>query len=302
MKKPEALKKGDAIGVVAPAGSIAPGVLKKGIERLRKLGFQVVEGRHLGGSFRYFSGTDQQRAEDLAWMFRQDVRAIVCARGGYGSSRLIPHLKDAHFMKSDKIFIGCSDITTLLLYFSRLKIPVFHGPMISHFSRSDDSLSDHFLTRMLTSPEPMGRFSFPETQILREGAAEGRLTGGCLSLICSSLGTCYEIETKGKILLIEEVNEAPYRIDRMLTQLKLAGKLKGVKGILFGTFVHCDPSEGSNFKLSEIIGDCIGDLKCPIFFGLPFGHGNQNITLPYGLKVKMDSDARTVDFVESPVK
>jgi muramoyltetrapeptide carboxypeptidase len=302
MKKAKALKKGDAIGVIAPAGKIAPVLLRKGIERLRQFGFEVVEGRYLSGSFRYFSGTDRERGDDLQWMFKQDVKAILCARGGYGSSRLIPYLKMDSIRDSGKIFIGCSDITTLLLYFSQEQVPVFHGPMISHFGRIEDPLTNRFLISMLTSPEPIGVFSPPALQILKGGTAVGRLTGGCLSLLCSSIGTPYEIDTAGKILFLEEVNEAPYRIDRMLTHLKQAGKFKGVKGVLIGTILNCDPPEGSDYTLREVIDSDLGDLKCPIFSGLPFGHGNENITLPFGLKVRMDADSGSLSFLESPVK
>jgi len=302
MKKPEALKKGDAIGVIAPAGKIAHDLLRRGIDRIRQFGFEVVEGRYLSGSYRYFSGTDRERADDLQWIFSQDVRAILCARGGYGSSRLIPYLNMDQIRDSGKIFIGCSDITSLLHYFYREKVPVFHGPMISHFGKNEDPLTNRFLNSMLTSPEPFGVFSPPALQILNGGIAVGRLTGGCLSLLCSSIGTSYEVDTDGKILFLEEVNEAPYRIDRMLTHLKQAGKFNGVKGILFGTILNCDPPEGSDYTLREVIDSSVGDLKCPIFSGLPFGHGNENITLPIGLKVRIDADSGSLTFLESPVR
>ncbi|MBI1824409.1 MAG: LD-carboxypeptidase [Nitrospirae bacterium] len=301
MKKPNALKIGDAIGIVAPAGPISPELLKKGIERLRNFGFHVIEGKHLSGSYRYFSGTDQERAEDLQWMFQQDVRAIICARGGYGSSRLIPILQGNFLRKPEIIFIGCSDLTTLLLYFSRLEIPVFHGPMVSHFSRSEDALTNQFLLDMLISAKPLGTWEIPEIQVLREGRAEGRLTGGCLSLLCSSLGTSYEVETEGKVLFFEEVNEAPYRIDRMLTQLKQAGKLEKVKGILIGKLLNCEPPAGSEYTLKEILTESLEGLNCPVLSGLPFGHGNQNITLPFGILVRLDSSSGTLTFLESPV-
>lgn len=302
MKKTKALKKGDAIGIVAPAGKIDPVLLRKGIEKIRQFGFEVVEGRYLSGSYRYFSGTDRERADDLQWMFKQDVKAVLCARGGYGSSRLIPYLKMDPIRDSGKIFIGCSDITTLLLHFYREKVPVFHGPMISHFGRIEDPLTNRFLISMLASTEPIGAFSPPAIQVLKGGNALGRLTGGCLSLLCSSIGTSYEVDTDGKILFLEEVNEPPYRIDRMLTHLKQAGKFKKVKGVLIGTLLNCDPPEGSDYTLREVIDSAIGDLKCPILSGLPFGHGNENMTLPFGLKVRMDAGSENITFLESPVR
>ncbi|MBI3351231.1 MAG: LD-carboxypeptidase [Nitrospirae bacterium] len=301
MKKPKALKKGDAIGIVAPAGKMDPSALEKGLERIRKLGFEVVMGKHLADSFRYFSATDRQRAEDLQWMFAQDVRAILCARGGYGSVRLIPHLEMKQLKGSDKIFIGCSDLTTLLLHLSNFEIPVFHGPMVSHFSRTQNPLSDHFFLRMLTSRDPIGKFFHPTMKSLKEGTGEGALTGGCLSLLCSSIGTPYEIDTEGKILFIEEVNEPPYRIDRMLTHLKMAGKFQKVKGILFGTLLNCDPPPDSGYTLKEVVLSCLEDVACPALWGVPFGHGNENITLPIGLKVHLNGNERTITFLESPV-
>lgn len=302
MKKPDALKKGDTIGIIAPAGSIAPGLLRKGIERIKAFGFKVIEGRHLGGSYRYFSGTDEERAEDLHWMFQQEVKAILCTRGGYGASRLIPLLKEKLLKESGKIFIGCSDMTTLLLYFTKLKMPVYHGPMISHFGRIEDPMSNEFFLEMLTSPRPKGRWVIPECQVLTKGQGEGRLIGGCLSLLCSSLGTPYEIQTDGKVLFFEEVNEAPYRIDRMLTQLKQAGKLKKVKGVLIGKLLNCDPANGSDYTLREVLEERLSDLNCPVLSGVPFGHGNQNITLPYRLLVRLDSKSGTLSFLESPLK
>ena len=302
MKKPEALKKGDAIGVIAPAGKIDPSALEKGLERIRKLGFEVVLGKHLAGSFRYFSGTDLQRAEDLQWMFTQEVKAILCTRGGYGSVRLIPHLDTKQLEGSDKIFIGCSDLTTLLLYFSKLQIPVFHGPMVSHFERMQDPLSGRFFIQMLTSKDPIGKFSHPTIEILKNGIADGALTGGCLSLLSASLGTPYEVDTEGKILFLEEVNEPPYRIDRMLTHLKMAGKFKKIKGILFGTLLNCDPPPNSGYTLKEVVLSSLDDVGCPVLWGVPFGHGKENITLPLGLKVQLNGDERTITFLESPVQ
>lgn len=301
MIKPEALKKGDSIGIVAPAGKIDPAVLQRGIERLRQLGFEAVLGKHLKDSFRYFAGTDRQRAEDLQWMFTQDVKAIIAVRGGYGSSRLIPYLDVEKLRGSKKILIGCSDLTTLLLYFSKLGMPAFHGPMVSHFGEKEDPLSDRFFISMLTSHEPAGLFSDPGIEVFKKGVSEGELAGGCLSLLCASIGTCYEIDTEGKVLFIEEVNEPLYRIDRMLTHLRLAGKLKNIRGILLGSFVQCTPPAGADYTLKEVLQSCFEEVKCPVLSGLPFGHGDQNITLPLGIKIRLDGDKGTVTFLEAAV-
>ena len=302
MVKPGRLKRGDAIAIVAPAGKIDSDVLNKGAARIEKLGFEVRLGKSVARSHRYFAGTDAERREDFEASFMSGVRAVLCARGGYGSARLIPSLDLISLKKKKVILIGSSDITTLLLQFHQAGMPAFHGPMASHFARAEDALSDRFFLSMLTSPEPMGKFSFPGVEAIRKGSGEGALTGGCLSLICASIGTSYEIKTAGKILFIEDINEPPYRIDRMLTHLKLAGKLKGIKGIIFGQMIGCDPPSGSDYTLPEAIASALEGVNAPILYGLPFGHGEQNITLPYGLKVRIDSRDRSMTFLESPVK
>lgn len=301
-KKPERLQQGDKIAVIAPAGPIDPLVLQKGAARLKELGFEVLLPPSASRPFRYLAGTDAERLEEIKWAFSTGARAIIAARGGYGTARIVNRLNLRQLLKKGMFLIGCSDLTTLLLQFHRAGMPVFHGPMVSHFARSADPLSDRFFLSMLTSREPMGKFSFPEVEVLREGNGEGRLVGGCLSLVCASIGTSYEIQTRGKILFLEDVNEPPYRIDRMLTHLKLAGKFQGVKGILFGQMIKCDPPEGSGYALKEVIDSVLETTKVPVLYGLPFGHGDQNITLPYGLKVRIESRSASVTFLESPVR
>ena len=150
--------------------------------------------------------------------------------------------------------------------------------------------------------DPIGKFSHPTIEILKNGIADGALTGGCLSLLSASLGTPYEVDTEGKILFLEEVNEPPYRIDRMLTHLKMAGKFKKIKGILFGTLLNCDPPPNSGYTLKEVVLSSLDDVGCPVLWGVPFGHGKENITLPLGLKVQLNGDERTITFLESPVQ
>ncbi|HXN05702.1 MAG TPA: LD-carboxypeptidase [Nitrospiria bacterium] len=301
-KKPERLQSGDKIAVIAPAGPIDPLALQKGVARLKKLGFEVLLPPTASRPFRYLAGTDAERLEEIHWAFSSGARAIIAARGGYGTARIVDLLNFRQLLKKRTILIGCSDLTTLLLRFHKAGLPVCHGPMVSYFARSEDPLSDSFFLSMLTSREPMGKISFSRVEVLREGIGEGRLVGGCLSLVSASIGTSYEIQTRGKVLFLEDVNEPPYRIDRMLTHLKLAGKFQGVKGVLFGQMVKCDPPEGSGYSLKEVIDSVLETAKVPVLYGLPFGHGDQNITLPYGLKVRVESRNASVTFLESPVR
>jgi muramoyltetrapeptide carboxypeptidase len=173
--------------------------------------------------------------------------------------------------------------------------------MISYFGREENPLSDRYFIRMLTDSAPAGKSTFPESEVLKPGVAEGRLAGGCLSLVCHSLGTPFEIRTDKRILFLEDVNEAPYRIDRMLTQLRLAGKLDRVAGILFGEFLNCEPPPGTGYSLKDVLADCLREYKMPVLSGLPFGHGQKNITLPFGLRVRMDTSSKSIHFLESPV-
>ena len=290
---PPLLSTADTVGIVAPASHIPRAneeYLEQGLERVKQMGFAVKcspslrERKHL-----YLAGNDQERAEELMTMFLDpEVKAILCSRGGYGAQRLIPYL-DADLIRSHpKPLVGCSDITVLLIYLLQqcLVIP-FHGPNVatSQFVQGDAEMA-LALQRALTSAEPLAEIA---CSVLRSSEApgeiiEGEIIGGCLSSLVTVLGTPYEPDLQGKVLFVEDVNEPPYKIDRMLTHLKSAGKLAGVKGVVFGQMPGCDTD---NDLLREVLLDVLGAIEGPILFGFPSGHGPRNLTIPLGVPVRI---------------
>ncbi|MEK7286273.1 MAG: LD-carboxypeptidase [Nitrospirota bacterium] len=296
-EKPRALPAGGTIGVIAPAGRVAEmDAVHRGADVLRALGFKVVLGQHLEKVNRYLAGTDKARSDDfLAMMQDPEIDAVFCARGGYGSSRIIPHIdKVAHL--SNKILVGCSDITTLLLYLSEQhRMVTFHGPMVATSFGSPSYTGDIAgLIRML-SGEAIS-MPAPNSIVLKAGHAEGILTGGCLTLICTTIGTPYEIETKNRILFIEDIAEAPYRIDRMLTYLKHLKKFDPIRGLIFGQMPDCQPE-----ALPEMIQEIFADFDFPILFSFPSGHGDAHFTLPLGVPVRMETHPPTVTMLAEAV-
>jgi muramoyltetrapeptide carboxypeptidase len=247
------------------------------------------------------AGTDRERADDLLEMFSDPrVKAIVCARGGYGSARVIPYLDRDLIRKHPKVFVGSSDITVLLLYLVQdCGLVAFHGPMVGpNFGKAPSSLTEEVFLKVLTLGGPIGPLRLPDVKVLKAGRSEGRLVGGCLSLLCSVMGTPLDLHTEDSILFLEDVKEPPYRIDRMLTQLKAAGKFRKVRGVLFGPMPDCRPQQGSGYDLEEIILDILNDLKVPVLLGVPSGHGVHNITLPMGIRVQVSASEGGVLSIE----
>jgi muramoyltetrapeptide carboxypeptidase len=279
---------GDCVGIVAPASHIPRAneeYLEQGLERVRKMGFAIKcspslrERKHL-----YLAGKDQERAEELMAMFCDpEVKAILCSRGGYGSQRLIPYLDADQIRSHPKPLVGCSDITVLLIYLLQqcLLIP-FHGPNVAtrQFVHGDTEMALS-LKRALTSAVPIAEIT---CSMLRGGETEAEIIGGCLSSLVTVLGTPYEPDLQGKVLFLEDVNEPPYKIDRMLTHLKSAGKLAGVKGVIFGQMPGCDTDDG---LLREMLLDVLESIEGPILFGFPSGHGPRNLTIPLGVPVRI---------------
>jgi len=294
-KKPPPLLAGGTIGIVAPAGRVDLLLLEKGVRHLEALGFKIALGSHLEKACRYFAGTDQERAEDFQRMLqRPEVDAVLCARGGVGAARIIPFLDMSQILSRPKIVVGSSDITSLLLYLNEsFGWITFHGPMVAtQFGQEPPAMLEKNCFQVL-SGEAL-EMSFEGLVSLRSGRAEGLLTGGCLTLICTTIGTAYEIKTEGKILFIEDINEAPFRIDRMLSYLKSIGKFEGVRGVIFGQMPQCRAE-----MLPEVILDILGEFTFPILFGFPSGHGAATATLPIGAKLRMDTWRRSVKILES---
>lgn len=302
LRKPPALRKGDLIGVVAPAGAVKTEDLGNGVRRLEEMGFRVALGRSLYRSARYLAGRDEERAADLSEMFANpEVKAVVAARGGYGTSRIIPLLDAKALARSPKIFVGSSDLT-LLLHFLRsaCRLVTFHGPMVSpNFGKYSSPTTNGEFIRILGATTPPGPIDVTGVKVLKGGSGEGVLTGGCLSLVCQTIGTPYEIRTEDAILFLEDINEPPYRIDRMLTYLKQVGKFDGVRAVVFGLMPDCHPSSQELYTLEDVIRDVLADLPCPILYDFPSGHGGTNVTLPFGVRAAVEG--ATLSILEAPV-
>lgn len=304
MIKPEALHPGGTIGVIAPAGSVDPAELRQGVDRLKGMGFRVVLGASVEKRSRYLAGSDRERAADLNQMFSNpEIAAIVCARGGYGTSRIIPFLDEDAIEQHPKIVVGSSDVTLLLNHLRQhFGLVTFHGPMVApNFGKQPSSLTDTWFRKILVEAWGKGPMTVDGVKGLRGGQAQGPLVGGCLTMLCSTLGTPYEIQTDGAILLLEDIDEAPYRIDRMLMQLKAASKFKNAKGVIFGKMPGCQPPSHSSYVLEDVICDVLADQTVPILYGFPAGHGGEQVTLPLGLPVQIDGSAAAVTLLESAV-
>jgi muramoyltetrapeptide carboxypeptidase len=283
--KPVALRPGDTVGIVAPASNIKRELLDAGCQALRDLGYEPFYFDSILEQDLYFAGSVKRRVQELEDMFvRPEVRAIVCARGGYGANYLLNDIDLQKIKSHPKIFVGYSDITALLTYFADAAgLVTFHGPMVAKdFAHADGVDVASWKSALSGGSEWV--IDLDGVKPLVEGSAEGILYGGCLSILVASLGTPYEIETAGTILFIEDVAARPYQIDRMLMQLKLAGKLKGVRGIVFGEMLDCVQNQKQGYTLEEVVLRVVGELKIPVAYGLRSGHvSRSNITLPIGV-------------------
>jgi muramoyltetrapeptide carboxypeptidase len=292
--KPPALRPGDTVAVVAPASAIRRDQLEAGCEGLRRLGYEPVYKQSITDHDLYFAGSIERRVRELEEMFeRDDVRAIICARGGYGCNYLLDHLDFTKIAKQPKIFVGYSDITSLLTWIAdSANLVTFHGPMVIKDFAAEDGID---VTSWLAATGGNTEWIITGQQSgavpLVTGAAEGVLYGGCLSLLVASLGTPYEIRTEGTILFIEDVNAKPYQIDRMLMQLKLAGKLNGVGGIVFGEMLSCVQASDQRYTLEQVVSRVLENIPVPVAYGLRSGHvSRRNITLPIGVNVALTVD------------
>jgi muramoyltetrapeptide carboxypeptidase len=287
--KPPALRPGDTVGIVAPASNVKRGDLEAGCEGLRRAGYRPLYSETILDKNLYFAGSVERRARELEEMFvREDVRAVICARGGYGANYLLEALDLEKIKSHPKIFVGYSDVTALLTYFfDAAGLVVFHGPMVAKdWAHEDgvDLISWQAALAGMTVWEPdLGAGS--GVSGLVEGEAEGTLYGGCLSILTASLGTPYEIKTAGTILFLEDLAAKPFQIDRMLMQLKLAGKLDEVQGIVFGEMRDCVQTANQGYTLEEVVLQIVGKLGVPVAYGLRSGHVTAgNITLPIGVR------------------
>lgn len=304
------LKFGDTLGLIAPSGAVrTEGAIERAVAETERMGFKVKRGESAGQKYGYLSGTDEVRARDINRMFADDeVDAIVCLRGGYGAMRILDQLDYELIAKHPKIFMGFSDITALhIALLEKCGLVTFHGPMAAAnwAGKPLDDFSRDSMYRALMNAEPAGELVNPPEyprQTVNPGKAEGQLVGGNLMLIASSLGTPWELDTKDRIIFIEEVGERTYCVDRMLTQLRLAGKFRDCAGVVFGDFADC-PIEYPEFGLTleEIIRDVVAPCGKPVFTGLRCGHCSPKLTLPFGVRARLNADQCTLTVLESAV-
>ncbi len=294
--RPPALRPGDTIAIVAPASNIKRADLAAGYDALQRAGYKPFYLDSILDRDLYFAGSIDRRVGELEGMFeRDDVRAILCARGGYGANYLLDKIDLAKIKAHPKIFIGYSDLTCLLTYFTDAGLVTFHGPMAAKDWAHDGGVDLSSWQLSLTQFAPWDVPLNAEAEGLVDGEGEGILYGGCLSILVSSLGTPYEIKTDGTILFIEDIAAKPYQIDRMLMQLRLGGHLTNVRGIIFGEMLDCFQSAIQDYTLQEVIKRIVGDLDVPVAFGVRSGHvSTGNITLPFGVRAKLSVKAAQV--------
>jgi len=297
--KPPALRPGDNIGVVAPASNFKRDDFEAGCAALRDMGYNPVYDESIFARELYFAGSLDRRVRQLEGMFlRDDVKAIVCARGGYGSNYLLPRLNMKKIAERPKAFIGYSDNTSLLTYLcDAANIVTFHGPMVAKDFAVSDGVDAESWQAALGARENW-RLDFDSNsgvKPLQQGTGDGILYGGCLSMLAESLGTPYEINTEGTILFIEDVAAKPFQIDRMLMHLKLAGKFNGVQGIIFGEMLECIQSANQGYTLEEVVMRVVADLAVPVAYGVRSGHvSRRNMTLPIGVSARLSVSGNRV--------
>lgn len=294
MIMPRPLKPGDKVAITAPSSPVSDDKMKMSIESIKFLGLEPVVMPSCHMSHGYLAGLDKQRADDINAAFADNtIKGIFCLRGGYGTTRILP-LLDFDIIKSNpKIFIGYSDISSLHFNINqKCGLITFHGPMPTTDYRVHEGFTNDSLRACLFAPEKLKRISNPEGEKiipLREGFAKGTLVGGNLSLMAGTLGSPYEVDTKGKILFIEDVDELPFRLDKMLTALSLAGKFRDCEGIILGTFERCEQADHPSLTLREIFEEVVLPWDKPTILNLRAGHIYPQSTLPMGAEVSFEA-------------
>jgi len=310
VQKPKSLRKGDTIGIISPASSPDDlSRINKGVNYLERLGYQVEVGKNVGKYLGYLAGTDEERVNDLHDMFNnKNISAIICVRGGYGSPRLLDKIDYRIIRNNPKIFVGYSDITALqLAFFRKANLVTFGGPMLAvDFHSEINQYTEENFWRIVTSTKKLDKVVLPngeELSIIKKGKTTGEITGGNLSLILSLVGSSYLPKLKNKILFLEDIDEAPYKIDRMLNQLSVTGILNKISGLLLGEFTNCIEKDGDKKTLSleDVFEKYLRNLHCPVIKNFPHGHREANFTIPFGVKTKLNADKNYIEFLESAV-
>lgn len=312
--KPKRLKAGDTLALLVPSSFIEEQNLQVSLDNLEKLGFKAAYTDEVLRRYGYFSGSDAQRAAIINNLFAdKNIDAILCIRGGYGCIRLLPLLDYDLIRQNPKALIGYSDVTALLQgIFKETGLVGFHGPMgkfpltaytEDYFRAVLMSGSDPLICRhsQVNQAKAMGDEAY-NPYIINAGQATGQLVGGNMSVMASLVGTPYDVDMRGKILFLEDTDEPPYSLDRMLTQFLLAGKLQQAAGIVFGIFTHCRPNENDPpVSLRTFFENRLQGLDIPIIYGLSFGHIDNLFTIPYGINAHLDTDCQCLTFTETAV-
>jgi muramoyltetrapeptide carboxypeptidase len=309
--KPKGLLKGDVIGIISPASAADDEkLIQSGIKYLEGLGYRTKLGKNVGKVRGYLAGTDRERVEDIHQMFGdKSVKAIFCLRGGYGAFRLLDKINYKLIRNNPKIFVGFSEITALQMAFlTRANLITFAGPMVvSNFSNEISNYTEEIFWRTIISGSKPDKIELSDVQIFLKSnspQASGLLVGGNLAVFASLLGTGYLPEIKNKILLLEEVNEPPYKIDRMFNQLKLNKVFKKVNGVILGNFLNCieADAEKKTLTVEEVWRDYFNDLKVPVINSFPHGHIKDMLTVPFGININLNLRKSYIRIMESCVR
>lgn len=308
--KPPRLRPGDTIAVVCPAGPVVPiERIAAGVSRLESRGYRVKVGRNVAGRHGHLAGTDAARLDDLNGFLRDpDVRMILAARGGYGTPRLLEGVDYAAVRRDPKWVAGYSDITALqMALLAKTGLVTVSGPMAAvEFAAGPDPFTEDHFWRLVTGDPSAWEIRNPPgrpTVALRSGSAEGVLLGGCLSLVAALVGTPYLPDTGDALLVLEDIHEHWHRVDRMLMQLRLAGRLGGLAGLVLGQFTNCRAAEPGDpgLGLAEIAGEVAAGTAFPIVAGFDYGHEARKVSLPWGVRARLDADDGSLRLLESPV-
>ena len=308
--RPKALRRGEVIGLVAPAGALwRPDRVEGCVRYLEGQGYRVEVGAHALGNDGAFSGTDDERLCDLNGMLRDPrIRAILALRGGYGTPRLLDRIDYAAVRRDPKIVVGYSDITALqMALYRKTGLVSFSGPLGAvEFASAPDPVTEESFWRLVTSRRTRGRLPLPDDEPLvtrQTGLGEGPLLGGCLSLVVALLGTPFSPDYRGAVVALEDVHEQFHRIDRMMTQLRLAGGLGRATGLLLGRFTHTTAADPAHpfHDLEAVWQSVLQGVTAPILAGFPYGHVPRKVTLPWGIPVRVDGKKQAVSLLESAV-
>lgn len=301
MGKPKALKPGDTIGLVSPASPLTPEQAATGIRLLEEQGYRVKLYPSTYVASGYLAGTDLARAQDLTDAFLDpETQAVYCARGGYGCSRLLPYLDFDRLAATEKLFVGFSDITVLHAALNRRGLPTLHGPMALTLGYERQPWVYDSFFRALRGEDPIPPDA-PAGVCLTPGVAEGMVVGGCLILICDLIGTAEEIDMTDKIVLLEDVDEAPHRVDAMLTHLRNSRTIEKAAGIVIGEMTRTDEKADKGIGAMpwrQIVADRLGDLGIPCIVEFPCGHAPQMLSLPLGIRAAIDATRGTMKYIE----